>query len=75
MPLNEIQKAVSSYQSKNNRSQKLSIQNIPFILDAYNANPSSMEVAIKAFSEKKIQLIEIFVKELLRFSHLNVKKL
>ena len=55
VPLNEIQKAVSSYQSKNNRSQKLSIQNIPFILDAYNANPSSMEVAIKAFSEKKIQ--------------------
>ena len=55
VPLNEIQKAVSSYESKNNRSQKLSIQNIPFILDAYNANPSSMEVAIKAFGEKKIQ--------------------
>ena len=51
VPLKQIQEAVKVYQSDNNRSQKLMIKKIQIILDAYNANPSSMEVALQAFKQ------------------------
>jgi len=51
VPLKQIQEAVKVYQSDNNRSQKLMIKKTQIILDAYNANPSSMEVAIQAFKQ------------------------
>ncbi|WP_291116220.1 UDP-N-acetylmuramoyl-tripeptide--D-alanyl-D-alanine ligase [Flavobacterium sp. UBA6135] len=41
--------AISSYFPENNRSQILFKNTNQIILDAYNANPSSMEVAIKNF--------------------------
>ena len=50
VPIKFIEKAVLDYQSKNNRSQKLNINKTQFILDAYNANPSSMEAALNAFA-------------------------
>ena len=53
VPLTDIQIAVEGYQSENNRSQKLVIKGVKYILDAYNANPSSMEVAINAFANDK----------------------
>jgi len=42
----EIAKGISSYEPSNNRSEIRRKGNNTFILDAYNANPSSMEVAI-----------------------------
>ncbi|MDA9588060.1 UDP-N-acetylmuramoyl-tripeptide--D-alanyl-D-alanine ligase [Flavobacteriaceae bacterium] len=51
VPLTEIQNAIAAYDSKNNRSQKLSIKGTQIILDAYNANPSSMEAALRAFAK------------------------
>lgn len=42
----EIAKGVSSYEPSNNRSEVRKKGSNTFILDAYNANPSSMEVAI-----------------------------
>lgn len=57
----DIKKAIEGYKSNNNRSQKLIINKVPFILDAYNANPSSMQVALNAFAanqaEKKIVIL------------------
>ena len=50
VPIKFIEKAVLDYKSKNNRSQKLNINKTQFILDAYNANPSSMEAALNAFA-------------------------
>ena len=44
-------KRICSYIPTNNRSQSVSKAGIHFILDAYNANPSSMELAVKGFSE------------------------
>ncbi len=52
VPLKQIQEAIKAYQSDNNRSQQLKINKTQIILDAYNANPSSMEVALKAFEQK-----------------------
>jgi UDP-N-acetylmuramoyl-tripeptide--D-alanyl-D-alanine ligase len=45
----DIKEALESYISENNRSQILSKGSNQIILDAYNANPSSMAVAIANF--------------------------
>lgn len=45
-----IQNAIASYQPSNNRSQKLSSTKNELILDAYNANPSSMSAALNDFA-------------------------
>lgn len=45
----EIKEAIESYIPENNRSQMLIKGSNEIILDAYNANPSSMEVAIENF--------------------------
>ncbi|MDG2386141.1 MAG: UDP-N-acetylmuramoyl-tripeptide--D-alanyl-D-alanine ligase [Flavobacteriaceae bacterium] len=47
------QKALYNYVSKNNRSQKIKIHQTEYILDAYNANPTSMLAALEAFNQEK----------------------
>jgi UDP-N-acetylmuramoyl-tripeptide--D-alanyl-D-alanine ligase len=44
--------AVASYEPDNQRSQELKKGTNHIILDAYNANPTSMEAALKNFSSK-----------------------
>ena len=50
--LKKIKEAIESYRPLDNRSQVININNKKIILDAYNANPSSMEFAIKNFHKK-----------------------
>ena len=50
VPLENIKDAISSYEPDNNRSQLLKRGTNTIILDAYNANPSSMQVAIRNFA-------------------------
>ncbi|MFN8254650.1 MAG: UDP-N-acetylmuramoyl-tripeptide--D-alanyl-D-alanine ligase [Bacteroidales bacterium] len=45
----KIAEAISSYMPENNRSQLISTKRNTLIVDAYNANPSSMEVSILNF--------------------------
>lgn len=47
VPLEEIKIALESYQPQNNRSQIIDKNGFKIILDAYNANPSSMSVALE----------------------------
>jgi len=47
---NQINQSLKSYQPKNNRSEIIKIGGKTIVLDAYNANPSSVEEAIKSFS-------------------------
>lgn len=49
----DIDDAIATYESDINRSQKIEKASYTIYLDAYNANPSSMEVAIKNFSNNK----------------------
>jgi UDP-N-acetylmuramoyl-tripeptide--D-alanyl-D-alanine ligase len=49
-----MEKALSGYSPSNNRSQYLEKEGVHLLLDAYNANPSSMELALDNF-EKNIQ--------------------
>ena len=48
-----IKDAIESYQPGNSRSQVMKTAKNTIILDAYNANPTSMEAAIRNFSEIK----------------------
>ena len=48
-----IQEKLKNYSSKNNRSEIIKIENKNVILDAYNANPSSVESAIKSLAKNK----------------------
>lgn len=49
--IKDIVDAVENYQPANNRSQVTKTKNNTLICDAYNANPTSMHLALKAFSE------------------------
>lgn len=45
----KIQQALSNYQPQNNRSQLIEKGELKIILDAYNANPTSMQASIESF--------------------------
>ncbi len=49
VPFVKIQKGIASYQATNNRSQTLRQGGNTIILDAYNANPTSMKAALESF--------------------------
>ena len=49
--MSDVASAISSYIPSNSRSQFIKGEHNNIILDAYNANPSSMKVAIENFSE------------------------
>jgi UDP-N-acetylmuramoyl-tripeptide--D-alanyl-D-alanine ligase len=44
-----IQEAINHYQPTNNRSQLIEKSGLKIIMDAYNANPSSMQASIESF--------------------------
>ena len=47
---NDIREAIESYQPSNTRTQLIQQGTNTIILDAYNANPSSMRLAIENFA-------------------------
>lgn len=49
----QINEGISSYESTNNRSQSIKKGKYKIILDAYNANPSSMKASITSFISNK----------------------
>ncbi|TXD48912.1 UDP-N-acetylmuramoyl-tripeptide--D-alanyl-D-alanine ligase [Polaribacter sp. IC073] len=51
--LPKMKKAIEQYTPNNNRSQMITKGSNQILLDAYNANPSSMKVALENFSKIK----------------------
>ena len=49
VPSELIKEAIENYKPENNRSQLLSVNSTKIILDAYNANPTSMTAALTHF--------------------------
>ena len=47
----EIKKGIEKYEPSNNRSQLIRSGSNHIVLDAYNANPSSMKLAIENFTQ------------------------
>jgi UDP-N-acetylmuramoyl-tripeptide--D-alanyl-D-alanine ligase len=52
VPSNEIAAALSGYEPTNNRSQLVRTARNEVVLDAYNANPSSMAAALTSFATR-----------------------
>jgi len=52
VPENKIKSAIENYVPSNSRSQLIEKDSNKIILDAYNANPSSMKLAIENFAKK-----------------------
>lgn len=50
IPSARINRAIASYEPSNNRSQLKKTANNTLIIDAYNANPSSMKASLEAFA-------------------------
>ncbi|WP_339923714.1 UDP-N-acetylmuramoyl-tripeptide--D-alanyl-D-alanine ligase [uncultured Cyclobacterium sp.] len=51
VPMKEAAAAIAGYVPENMRSQMIEKRSNLILLDAYNANPSSMEVALEAFNK------------------------
>lgn len=51
VPMSKIKSAIESYTPTNSRSQLMHWHNNQVILDAYNANPSSMKLAVENFAK------------------------
>ena len=49
--VNDIKDAIENYQPSNQRSQIIRKEDATIVLDAYNANPSSMQVALENFNK------------------------
>jgi len=54
VPAQKIKDAIENYAPTNSRSQLLKWKNNDVILDAYNANPSSMKLAIENFAKLNV---------------------
>lgn len=55
IPAERISRAIAAYKPTNNRSQFKKTENNELIIDAYNANPSSMKVALDNFITMPVQ--------------------
>lgn len=54
IPAERISRAITDYKPTNNRSQLKQTQHNELIIDAYNANPSSMKVALENFITRPV---------------------
>lgn len=57
----DIIKAIETYTSDNNRSQIINKNSNKIILDAYNANPTSMKAALESLNQLKTQNKVLFI--------------
>lgn len=55
VPVEDISDALSEYVPTNNRSQLTETANNKLIVDAYNANPTSMKAAVQNFRDMKVE--------------------
>jgi UDP-N-acetylmuramoyl-tripeptide--D-alanyl-D-alanine ligase len=65
VPANEIKSAIENYFPNNNRSQKIKSGSNEIILDAYNANPSSLSEALKSFDKAKAKNKIVIIGEMM----------
>lgn len=67
-----VKHAIESYQPSNNRSQVLKTKNNTIILDAYNANPTSLEAAILNFAEIQAQDKVLIIGDMLELGEYSI---
>lgn len=74
VPIDLIKSAIELYQPSNSRSQLVKTIKNEVILDAYNANPSSMEVAIKNFASLSNSNKVLIVGEMLELGEYSLEE-
>ena len=72
--LEEAVKAIEAYVPSNNRSQFLKTKNNSLIIDAYNANPSSMSAALENFGNIKSPLKAALLGDMLELGETSVEE-
>ncbi|NQY66209.1 MAG: UDP-N-acetylmuramoyl-tripeptide--D-alanyl-D-alanine ligase [Flavobacteriales bacterium] len=65
IPGENISKAINKYIPTNNRSQVIDSQSNYILLDAYNANPSSMTLSISSFIDKESNTKHLFLGDMM----------
>ena len=63
--LDQISTALSCFETQANRSQLIQKGKYSFVLDAYNANPTSTKAALKSFAQKKAKSKGIILGDML----------
>ena len=61
----DIQKAIEDYRPSNNRSQYINTERNHLLMDAYNANPTSMKAALISFSKINSELKAVILGDML----------
>ncbi len=61
VPLSDISEALQEFQPDNNRSQVINTDKNTLIMDAYNANPSSVEEAVSSFAEMETDKVKMLL--------------
>ena len=51
VPVKSIKEAITNYTPQNNRSQIIELGKTTLLMDAYNANPTSMKAALESFNK------------------------
>lgn len=69
-----IKEAIESYVPENNRSQLLTKGTNEIILDAYNANPSSMKVALENFIQLEKENKVIVIGDMFELGHESIQE-
>ena len=61
VPLSDISDALNEFQPDNNRSQVINTDRNTLIMDAYNANPSSVQEAVTSFAEMETDRVKMLI--------------
>ncbi|MEJ1223060.1 UDP-N-acetylmuramoyl-tripeptide--D-alanyl-D-alanine ligase [Sediminicola sp. 1XM1-17] len=74
IPLSEIKNAIEGYQPQNNRSQIIHKNENQIILDAYNANPTSMKAALENFDVMEAHHKIVFIGDMFELGETAAKE-
>lgn len=74
LSMDEIKKGLETYLPENNRSQIMKKGSNTLIMDAYNANPSSMKVALENFAEMKADKKLFIIGDMLELGEASLKE-
>ena len=74
VPAEKIKQAVEHYQPGMNRSQILVTKNITFYVDCYNANPSSMQLALESFAASALAPRGVVLADMLELGEYSEKE-
>ena len=74
VPMNSIKLAIENYIPQNNRSQIINKNGHRIILDAYNANPSSMVVALENFKNLNAENKIVFLGDMFELGNIAAKE-